>query len=43
MAFFDVRVIHHSAPSYWKKELSAVYELHENAKKRECGVRICEV
>ena len=43
MAFFDIRVIHHSAPSYREKELSAVYELHENAKKCECGVRICEV
>ena len=43
VAFFDIRVFHPSAPSYRKKELSAVYRLHENAKKREYGARIREV
>ena len=32
VAFFDIRVFHPSAPSYRKKELSAVYRLHEKAK-----------
>ena len=42
-AFFDIRVLYPSAPSYCKKELSALYRMHENAKKREYGVRIREV
>ena len=29
-AFFDIRVFHPSAPSYRKKEPSAIYRLHEN-------------
>ena len=32
VAFFDIRVFHPSAPSYRRKELSAVYRLHEKAK-----------
>ncbi len=43
VAFFDIRVFHPSSPSYQKKELSAVYRLHEKAKKCEYGARICEV
>ena len=35
VAFFGIRVFHPSAPSYQKKEISAVYRLHENAKKRK--------
>ena len=42
-AFFDIRVFHPSAPSYRKKELPALYRMHENAKKREYGDRIREV
>ena len=40
---FNIRVFHPSTPSYRKKELSAVYRLHGNAKKREYGARIHEV
>ena len=36
-------IVQSSAPSYRKKELFALYRMHENAKKREYGVRICEV
>ena len=42
-AFFDIRAFHPSAPSYRKKELPALYRMHENAKKREYGDRIREV
>ena len=42
-AFFDIRVFHPSAPSYRKKKFSALYRMHENAKKREYGARIREV
>ena len=42
-AFFDIRVFHPSAPFTVKKELSALYRMHENAKKREYGARIREV
>ena len=34
-AFFDVRVFHPNVPSYWSKNLGALYKQHENAKKRE--------
>ena len=42
-AFFDIWVFHPSAPSYRKEELSALYRMHENARKREYGDRIREV
>ena len=42
-AFFDVRVFYPVAPSYRQKELSAIYKLHENEKKRCYGQRVREV
>ena len=43
VAFFDIRFFHPNAPLYRMKDLSAVYRLHEMAKKREYGARIHEV
>lgn len=42
-AFFDVRVFYPNAPSYRQKELSAIYKLHENEKKRCYGERVRDV
>ena len=42
-AFFDVRVFYPVTPSYCQKELSAIYKLHENEKKRCYGQRVREV
>ena len=43
VAFIDIWIFHPNAPLYWMKDLSAVYRLHEMAKKREYGAGIREV
>ena len=42
-AFFDVRVVHPSAPAYQNKTLPAIYRQHELQKRQEYGDRVREV
>ena len=41
--FFDVRVCHPNAPTYKELELSKIYEMHEDEKKRKYAERVNEI
>ena len=42
-AFFDIRVFYPIAPSYRQKDLTALYRMHEQEKKRQYAERVREV
>ena len=42
-SFFDVRVCHSNAESYWNQEPQQIYRIHENDKKRFCSRRVLDV
>ena len=40
---FDVRIFHANADSYREKEISSLYKLHKNAKRRDYEQRVTQV
>ena len=42
-AFFDVRIRHPNADSYWDMDPNQIYRQHETEKKRQSACRILEV
>ena len=42
-AFFDIRIINPMAQTNWNKDVSEVYNMHEDLKKKEYNERILEI